>query len=202
MARKNKLSDKEILNSIRDKNQINEAIRHLYEDCYAYLETCILRKYGNKDDAADIIQETFLVFVDIVNTGKFREEASIKSMLYSIANNLWISELRKRNSSNKRNESFQAEYEMIEMDMLKNIEHFENKKTVMSVFESLGATCKDLLVKFYYLEMSMKEMLQSNDYANEQVLRNKKYKCLQSMIKKINSDPSLYQNLKNALRNG
>ncbi|WP_194973937.1 RNA polymerase sigma factor [Aquiflexum lacus] len=199
---KQKLTDKEILNGIRDKNQINEVLKYLYSNCYAYLETCILRKYGDQDDAADIIQETFLVFIDLVINEKFREQASIKSMLYSIANNLWVSELRKRSSMNKRNEAYESEKDIVQMDMVKRLEQFENKKFVMDIFESLGSSCKDLLIKFYYLEMSMKDILLSENYANEQVLRNKKYKCLQGMIKKIENNPMLYQSLKTALKNG
>ncbi|WP_194777987.1 RNA polymerase sigma factor [Pararhodonellum marinum] len=200
--KKRKLSDKEILNGIRDKNQINKMLSHLYQENYAYLETCILRKYGNEEDAADIIQETFLVFIDLVVHDKFREQASIKSMLYKIANNLWVSEIRKRSSMNKRNEIYESEKEIIQKDMNQQLVQFENKKFILEIFESLGSSCKELLIKFYYLEMSMKDILQMENYANEQVVRNKKYKCLQGLINKINDNPNLRQMLKSALENG
>ncbi|HAZ26417.1 MAG TPA: sigma-70 family RNA polymerase sigma factor, partial [Algoriphagus sp.] len=35
---------------------------------------------------------------------------------------------------------------------------------------------------------------------SEQVLRNKKYKCLKSLIEKTQASPQVYQNLQKALR--
>jgi len=37
------------------------------------------------------------------------------------------------------------------------------------------------------------------DYQNEQVLRNKKYKCLKSLEQMLTADPELAQRFKNAL---
>lgn len=203
MAKDNqRFTEKEILRGIQDKNQIDRILKFLYNDYYPYLESAVLKKHGNHEDAADIIQETFLVFIDLVINNKFREQASIKSMLYSIANNLWISEIRKRSSMNKRNEMYANQKEEIDLGIMKQLELFENKKFILAIFESLGSACKNLLYKFYYLEMSMKDILQDENYTNEQVVRNKKYKCLQQMIKKINEDPNLRQTLKLALKNG
>ena len=48
----------------------------------------------------------------------------------------------------------------------------------------------------------MKEILQKVNYDNEQVLRNKKYKCLKGLINMVNSSPEIKENLKTALQNG
>jgi DNA-directed RNA polymerase specialized sigma subunit len=69
----------------------------------------------------------------------------------------------------------------------------------MQVVEQLGDTCKKILVMFYYENLSMKEILSSLEYENEQVVRNKKYKCLKQLEQMITSNPSLTQTLKNIL---
>ena len=45
----------------------------------------------------------------------------------------------------------------------------------------------------------MKEILSSTGYENEQVVRNKKYKCLKKMEELIKADANLYHQLKTLL---
>ena len=69
----------------------------------------------------------------------------------------------------------------------------------MQVIEQLGDSCKQVLLAFYYQELSVKEMLSFLPYENEQVVRNKKYKCLKKLEELLNQDPSLASNLKTIL---
>jgi hypothetical protein len=45
----------------------------------------------------------------------------------------------------------------------------------------------------------MKEILDTTDYESEQVVRNKKYKCLKQLEQMVNENPALKQTLKNLL---
>jgi hypothetical protein len=45
----------------------------------------------------------------------------------------------------------------------------------------------------------MKEILEATDYENEQVVRNKKYKCLKQLEQMISGNPTLKQNMKSLL---
>jgi hypothetical protein len=45
----------------------------------------------------------------------------------------------------------------------------------------------------------MKETLEGLEYENEQVVRNKKYKCLKQLEQMITKNPALQQTLKNLL---
>lgn len=45
----------------------------------------------------------------------------------------------------------------------------------------------------------MKEILETMHYENEQVVRNKKYKCLKQLEEMVNANPALKQTLKNLL---
>jgi len=44
---------------------------------------------------------------------------------------------------------------------------------------------------FYYENLSMKEILNYLPYENEQVVRNKKYKCLQQLTEIMKNHPSI-----------
>jgi len=55
----------------------------------------------------------------------------------------------------------------------------------------LGEPCKKILTLFYYDNLSMKEIVEHLPYENEQVVRNKKYKCLQALTGLIKDNPAI-----------
>ncbi len=194
------LSDQEILEQIRSKTNPNQAISQLYDQHFGMLEHYILQNSGSQDDAADLIQEVMLVFVKLVSDEKYRGEASIKSLLYSICRNLWITELRKRKATAARNERYEGEKDLFDSTINEQISRTENLKFVMDLFDKLGEKCRQILTLFYYEDYSMKEICEKMDFSSDQVLRNKKYKCLQTLTDQVKSSPSLLKNLQKALR--
>jgi DNA-directed RNA polymerase specialized sigma subunit len=57
------------------------------------------------------------------------------------------------------------------------------------MLNDLGESCKKILELFYYESLSMKEIVSHMHYENEQVVRNKKYKCLQQLTDKMKQNP-------------
>lgn len=194
------LTDQEILEKIKSKSDPNQAISQLYSQHYGMLEHYIIQNSGSADDAADLIQEVMLVFVKLVSEEKYRGEASVKSFLYSICKNLWITELRKRKSTEARHERYEGKKDQLESDISAQISENENLKFVMDLFDKLGEKCKQILTLFYFDELPMKEICEKLEFSSEQVLRNKKYKCLQNLTDQVKSSPSLSKNLQKALR--
>lgn len=194
------LTDQEILDQIKTKTNPNQAISQLYSQHYGMLEHLITTNSGLAEDAADVIQEVMLVFVKMVREEKFRGEASIKSFLYSICKNAWITELRKRKSTLARHERYEGEKDQIDRGITEQINRNESLKFVMDLFEKLGEKCKQVLIMFYYEELPMKEICEKLEFSSEQVLRNKKYKCLQSLTEQVKSSESLTTHLQKALR--
>ena len=73
---------------------------------------------------------------------------------------------------------------------------------IQQLFEKLGEKCKQLLMLVYYEGLSMNEIVdQMPDYQNEQVLRNKKYKCMKQLEQMMQENESLRTQFKNALKN-
>lgn len=194
------LDDQELIEMIQTKKRQNMALDLLYRRHYGLLENYVLQNSGNSEDAGDVIQEVMLVFVQMITQGKFRGESTVKSLLYKICRNLWISELRRRKSTIARHEKYEMESEKTELDISESIARTENLKYIMKVFNQLGEQCKKVLQLFYYEELTMKEVCEKLNFSSEQVLRNKKYKCLKSLIEKTQSSPQIYKNLQKALR--
>ncbi len=195
-------SDEELIQALKHPKEMDTAIHMLYKKYYGLLENYVVNNKGSKDDAADIIQETIVAFVEIVEENKFRGDASIKSFLYAITRNLWLAELRKRNSSDNRNRVFENAKEVTEQAAVQHLVQREHFAMIQQLFEKLGSKCKQLLMLFYYEDLSMNDVMQQMpDYQNEQVLRNKKYKCMKQLEEMIQENDYLRTQFKNALKN-
>ncbi len=195
-------TDSEIVPALKNEREIDAAIGFIYKNYYGLLEYYVVNNKGSKDDAADVIQETIVAFIEIVQQDKFRGDASVKSFLYSITKNLWLSELRKRNSADNRNRIFEKAKDGVEQEAVHQLIYREYYKAIQDLFVRLGEKCKQLLMLVYYEDLSMKDILeQTADYANEQVLRNKKYKCMKQLEQMIQDNDQLKIQFKNALKN-
>lgn len=194
-----KLGDAELLEAIRQGKGLDTAIKSIYRDHFESLAWIMKNNSGNQQDAEDIFQEVVVNFIELVQKDKFRGEASIKTFLFSMIRHTWLNELKKRGRSEVRELKYEKAQPQEETDVSHLIADREAKKQVMDVVEQLGDTCKKILIMFYFGNLSMKEILANLKYENEQVVRNKKYKCLKQLERMITSNPSLTQTLKNLL---
>jgi RNA polymerase sigma factor (sigma-70 family) len=186
-----KYSDSELIVAISDKIELNDAILSLYRQ-YSDLVSSFLISYGaSEQDADDVFQETVIAFINIVQQGKFRMEASIKTFLVSVARNIWRNEQKKRLRTDFREQRFESGRPQSEDGINEWINESEKKKQLRDLVYMLGEPCRKLLMLFYYENLSMREMLNHLPYENEQVVRNKKYKCLQQLTDMMKNHPSI-----------
>jgi RNA polymerase sigma factor (sigma-70 family) len=183
-----------ILLELKQPN-IEEPVRQLYELYFESIVMQICANGGNNEDAADIFQEAILVLIEKVKTGQFRGDSSIKTFLSAIARNLWLFELRTR-GRRKNREVLYMKGEGTETETTDVFFNKENNASLLTVLNEIGETCKKILTGVYYEDKSMKELLASFDYENEQVLRNKKSRCMKKLKELIENNTILLQNLK------
>jgi RNA polymerase sigma factor (sigma-70 family) len=193
------LTDTELVARLRSGNGMEEAIKALYKSHFDSLSWYIMNNSGSRQDAEDIFQEVMVSFIDLVQKDKFRGESTIKTFLYSLNRYTWLNELKRRGRALAREEKYEKAQETAEMDVSHLIADREAKAEVTRLVGELGETCRTILLLFYYEDRSMKEILDALHYENEQVVRNKKYKCLKQLEKMIMEKPYLKQTLKNLL---
>ncbi len=200
MDHKEGFTDQELVHALQQPGRIqDEAIRFLYLRYYGGLTQFVLSNGGNEQDADDIFQETVVSFVEMVKQGKFRQEASVKTLMYTINRNIWYTEVTKRGKRDTRNKLFVAEHYETEQDVTAYIGNREARNAIMAIMDKLGTDCKKILLLFFYENLSMREILEQTHFENEQVVRNKKYKCLKQLEHLVREQPAVYQQLKNAL---
>ncbi|WP_290789611.1 RNA polymerase sigma factor [Flavihumibacter sp. UBA7668] len=193
-AEKAPIPDAELLLGLK-LSDINRPVKELYNAYFDLLTTFIRTKGATSEEAADIFQETILVFIDAIRQNRFKGESSIKSYLFGIAKNLWLEEIRSSERRNKRQQIFHQSEPTIESAEAR-LFNKEMRKIWLQVFDSIGAVCKSILLGFYYEKLPMRELLEKVSFASEQAIRNKKSKCMKSLKEFLLSNPTLINQLK------
>jgi RNA polymerase sigma factor (sigma-70 family) len=186
-----KYTDAELIASIGEPKELNKAILFLYQQYSESTCSFIMGYGGSRQDAEDVFQETVVSFIDVVKKGKYRMEASIKTFLVSMAKNIWLNEIKKRERSGIREKLYESTRDQKEADVSHHIADLEKKRQLRDLVFKLGEPCQKILLLFYYESLSMKEIVDHLPYENEQVVRNKKYKCLQQLTGMIKENPSI-----------
>lgn len=189
--------EQEILSGLRQP-EIEQAVRALYMQYFESILTQICVNGGSRDDGADIFQESVLILIDKVKRGQFRGESSIKTFLQAIARNLWLHELRTRSRRNNREQHYVDN--SVEMEIqAQSFTDQVNTSALEMVMEKVGDPCRKILRGIYYENKSMKELLLDFNYENEQVLRNRKSRCMKKLKELIANDIGLLRSLKSHL---
>lgn len=195
--KKETFTDADIISSLANENQTPAVIRHLYRENFQFLSRYILNNSGNEQDAEDIFQEVMIAFINLVKAGKFRGESSIRTFLYSLNKNIWLNELKRRGRAGVREMKYEKNMNREEQTADRAMELRQTKQELLNTLEALGENCKKILLLFYYENRSMKEILSELPYENEQVVRNKKSKCLKKLEELVRNNPVLFDQLKN-----
>jgi len=191
--------DSELVANLRAGKRMDETIKTIYRNHFDSLNWYVMNNSGSRQDAEDVFQEVVMAFIDLVKKDKFRGESTVKTFLYSLNRHTWLNELKRRGRALAREEKYEKGQERIELDASHLISDREGKVEVIQLVGQLGDICKKILLLFYYENLSISEILDTLDYQNEQVVRNKKYKCLKELEQMITEKPLLKQTLKNLL---
>lgn len=191
--------DAELVAHIRSGSRMEEMIRTIYRLYFDSLSWYVMNNSGNLQDAEDVFQEVVVSFVDLVQKDRFRGESSIKTFLYSLNRHTWLNELKRRGRALAREEKYERGQPQSQPDVNVVIAGRETTNQLVKLMDLLGETCKKILLLFYYENRSITEILETLHYENEQVVRNKKYKCLKQLEKMMDDNPVIRQTMKNLL---
>lgn len=194
-----KYPDAEWIAMLLDDRRSGEAIREMYRSLYGMCLDYVVRNSGSASDAEDIFQEAVLSFITVVKQGRFRGESSISTFVFALIRHSWLNELKRRDSSNAREIRYESGKTEAEPDVSQIISGREERQLLLRIVEELGESCKTVLLAFYYENLPVKEILLRTKFDNEQVVRNKKYKCLQQLVALIRQRPGIAERLKSIL---
>ena len=185
-----KLTLGQIVDGIRKRD--NRIITSVYKEIYPKINYHILNNGGTADDAKDVFQEAIIVVFRQIQNGTFEIKTDFEGYVYGIARLIWLKTLRNRSiherNINKMEGDVQVSHpadEIIDEEMEMNL--------FRKYFLKLGKECQKVL-KMATDGIPYETIAKEMGYKSEKIVRNRKYKCKESLIEMIKSDPD-YQKL-------
>ena len=177
-----------------DSSSQDKALEYVYQENRDRVYSYVMANSGDLDQAKDIYQETVIAFFENVRDGKFKLESSISTYLFSIAKFKWLNELKKNKQIEDRH--LKVVREEHDLDASQLLMKREDEQKIMDLFDLIGESCKKLLIQTVYFNASMKEIVDLLGFSNEQVARNKKFKCIKKLRILLKSKPEVLQLLR------
>jgi len=175
------MSDSEIVDLINsdDNRKVDRAFHYLYKKNYSAVKNFVRMNSGSEDSSAEIFQEALVIFFVKVQKGIFRLESSIGAYLFSVCRNLWLKELQRRRLSVLTTLNTEQDYAEEESILI-------SQKKMRKVLQWLDEGCRQVLIDFYFLKISVAELASKYGLGSEGAAKNKKYRCLKRLIELIN----------------
>lgn len=150
--------------------------KSIYEQFYRPLYLYALSLTGNRQDAEDLLQETFVkAYLSYENKG------SIKYWLIVVLKNEFLQLQRKRKREILDNEENTL---TIQHDILTDIIEQEERKQLLGEIQKLPLNMKEILIESAYFQMSDSDIARLHNMTNENV-RKIRSRARQKLIEKM-----------------
>jgi RNA polymerase sigma factor (sigma-70 family) len=177
------LKEDQIIEAV--KNGSREVIKNLYIENRAGFIRFVVRKYAVPNDVVeDFYQDAIIVLIENIRKGKLDElKSSISTYFFSIGKFMAFKYYKKTNMSIVDLSGFE---ELLKDDSDKEERDEVLIQLIQSKLEQMGDACKKILVLFYYEGKKIEDIVKMGDYANKDVVKSQKSRCLSHLKKLVN----------------
>lgn len=180
-----KLSIGQITDGIRNRD--NRILTVIYKEIFPVVRYYVRSNGGSQEDAKDVFQESLIIIYRKISQNSFEPKMGFEAYLYGVSRLVWLKMLRNR-SIHDRNmvkieqpeTAYYPDENLIEDDL--------EMRLIRKYFLKLSPGCRKLL-SMIAEGMSYDDIAKSMGYKSEKIVRNKKYKCKEALMKMIRSDP-------------
>ncbi len=160
-------------------------IKEIYVKTYPKVVTFILKNNGFNTDAEDIFQKGLLQLIARYKVKPFSISDSFEAYFFTVCKNLWRRELNKR----KRRLTKQGALELLteEQDIAVASMEQEKWELFQEKINHLSDNCKTIL-KLFFKKVAYSEIMDKMEYASDNVLRQRIFKCKKKLTELIRSD--------------
>lgn len=169
------MSPEKCLQKLRE-GQHTVVFRRLY-GLQPGLRKWLRQRGGSADEAEDLLQESLIVLYRQSQNPQFNLTVKPETYVFAVAKNLYAAACRKKGI---RLEISAEDLNIADAENLAEIQ--ENETRLQQLYyslQSMGETCRELLLRFYFHRDKMASIAQSLGFRNEQVAKAMKYKCLE-----------------------
>ena len=185
-----KLTQGQTIEGIRNRD--NRVLTIIYKEVFPVVRYYIISNGGNQEDAKDVFQESLIIAYKQISRNSVEIKTGVEAYLYGIARIVWLKLLRNREIHNRNIVKIEEpEVSYLPEDMF--IEEDMELRLFRKYFLKLSPDCRKLL-NLISEGVSYVDIAEEMGYKSEKIVRNKKYKCKQALIKMIKADKE-YQNI-------
>ncbi len=184
-SKQDRYTDEEIIAGIRAGGRRMESIlNYVYKRYWPMVKDYVRKQNGSTEEAEEVYQEGMVGFYENIIQGKYQHRNSISPYLFSICKFTWHKTFSKRRRKDK------VEFPLEDFDkpdegFLGRLIEKDEFDHALHLLEKLGESCKQILLYIHYFNYSMKEVAKMMGYKNDQIARNKHYKCNKSLEKLV-----------------
>lgn len=164
---------------------VDKAVRYLCITYKSSIYSLLMSRSLDLDSAEHIFNDSILALIKNAKKGLLdHPDAQIKPYLIVICKNKAATWFNKNKGHQDRTININdpsIQKELIEEDFLEQMMSKEKKEAIRTLIKKLGEKCQTILIGFYIHGLSMEALATKLNYANEQVARNKKAKCMKKL---------------------
>ena len=186
------LKDQHLLQQLRrggrgEDRAVSKLFKLYHGEGVGYLQQ---KKKLGKAVAEQLFNDALFQFVIAVREGRFEERSSVKTYLFAILNRLCLKHWQ---YSKKEGVEFTDDLEAEPMEL---VDESRLTNLMQGTLSLISDSCRRLL-RFWALDSySMSELAEMMAFKGAQIAMNKKSRCLASLIKKIDGNPELRNELR------
>ncbi|MCR5803284.1 MAG: sigma-70 family RNA polymerase sigma factor [Clostridia bacterium] len=149
----------------------DKELEQIYNQAYKAVYWTAMSLLKDKDDAEDVVQDTFISFIN--SYSDMKDTSKVVPLLKKIAANKCLNRL-KLSKTDTKDEEFFENVEAVPEDFLPDsiVESEESRRIIMDIIENaLSDDIRRTLILFYFDEMSTKEIAKALDVPEGTVRR-------------------------------
>lgn len=186
--------DLDIINAIRG-GQDQKALNVLYKSLLPKIKRIIGLHTEAEEEAKDLFHDALLIFYKQVLSNKYDEHFEIDGYIYSVAKNLWINKLKRRQKIEVVDPHLMPENEIYEASD-ETIIDSEKKAVINKLFSMLDKKCNRLLTYTIYQDLSYEDIVLRMGFSSENAARTAHFRCKKYLMDLVKNNPRLSEMLR------
>ena len=164
----------------------SKVIDFIYKEYYGKVESFLMGKGGNPEHIKDVFQEAMIVVCRKVRENGFVLTCAFSTYLFAVCKNIWMHDLRKHRYRPVEDSDLENLTEEPEQD--EEMSH-KLKSLFWNHFSKLSEDCRKLL-EMHFNRVPLAEIQRIFGYSSEHYTSDRKYRCKQSLYRRIKNDPT------------
>ncbi|PKP21358.1 MAG: hypothetical protein CVU05_06945 [Bacteroidetes bacterium HGW-Bacteroidetes-21] len=168
-------SEEDIIKGIKSHDK--RIINYLYQKYYIKIKNYVVSNSGTISESEDILQDSIIIIFRRLRKKGFKLTGSFDAYFTNVYRNIWKCHTKQK-KQHILLDYFPEDSVLYDNEILKMYEQEQLHKIIADKFKVLEKDCQQVLKMFYIFNRSMKEIAFSLEYKNEQIAKNKRYRCL------------------------